>query len=249
MLAPVTPILVREVVDYAPAPLKRYFESEEHDPFKRVWSVDKDEIQASERALLEQQITWLDATSSAVKAAQEAARAERRMGSGLECRVEIVLPSSSSSSSSPAASSTTPPSSTALNKDNATNNIHSFLSNLQTTGELESLLVSSEVSVNLTSASPSDSDSAKGENGHNAWTHERSFSVVDTSGERIEGIARVVPPRRGKCPRCWRYQVVDEGAEQDIEIVGKEREDKQREGKEKLCERCEVAMEEKKVEE
>jgi len=247
MLAPVTPILVREVVDYAPAPLKHYFESEEHDPFKRVWSVGKDQARTSDRVLLEQQMTWLDATSSAVKAAQEAARAERRMGSGLECRVEIVFPSSSSSSSSPSSSSLSSPpaSSTHGDPDNTTNKIHTFLFNLQATGELESLLVSSEVSV--VSSSASHTDTAKGEINHYAWTHERSFSIVDTSGERIEGIARVVPPRRGKCPRCWRYQVVVEAANQDGDGVGKH---EQQEAKdEKLCERCEVAMGEKKTEE
>ena len=137
MLAPVTPILVREVIDHAPVPLKQYFAASEHDPLTRIWSASEEEAtQAAENVLLEQQLTWLDATSSAVKAAQEAARADRKMGSGLECRVEIVLP---------AIISTTEP--------NQGSDIFAFLSTLQATGELESLLVASEVQVSSSSSS------------------------------------------------------------------------------------------------
>lgn len=227
MLAPVTPILVREVIDHAPAAVKRVLESEEDDVFKCVWSVAEMDKRGNMEGL-EQRMSWLDATSSAVKAAQEAARAERKMGSGLECRVEILF---------------APTSGVDVEQEQEQKGqgreVVDFLLGLQGTGELESLLVASEVGV-LTRLDGAQQQQGGGGTGEGkAWMYERPFSVVvGKSGRRLEGVARVVPPTRAKCPRCWRYQVVEvahpQKSEGEVEEVGAE-----------LCDRCEVAVKEK----
>lgn len=87
MLAPVTPLLVEEVWEFAPEGIK---ERSKH-PAKRVWTpfgaLQEDRAQKH----LRMQIECLTAAHDAVKTAQEAARAQKKMGSALDCDVVLHL--------------------------------------------------------------------------------------------------------------------------------------------------------------
>lgn len=80
MLAPVTPLLIEEACDYLPKQLLFHpvkFTSAKHDPLTRVFG-------AWENQQLEQDLPYLAAANTAVKAAQELARADKKMGSSLQ---------------------------------------------------------------------------------------------------------------------------------------------------------------------
>ncbi|MCJ1245235.1 isoleucine-tRNA ligase [Trapelia coarctata] len=80
VLAPITPLLIEEACDYLPQQLAFHpvkFTWTEQDPPTRVFG-------AWENQPLEQDLLYLVAANTAVKAAQELSRAEKKMGSSLQ---------------------------------------------------------------------------------------------------------------------------------------------------------------------
>lgn len=228
MLAPVTPILVREVVDHCPSKVKEYFITETTDPFKQIWStrakhytfnpIETDNmdfpLDFTKDSNVDQAIAWLAAASSAVKAAQEAARADKRIGSGLECRVELILPS---------------PAAPGPHTEEASKNSVAFFFALEKRGELEALLVASEVCVSswkehggLPDGDVSDEaqEDAASKPGDEAWMYQRSFDLPGIEDRSC--VARVLPPSKAKCPRCWRYvSPIPASPEADVGLCGR----------------------------
>lgn len=92
MLGPVTPHLVEEVWEFLPGTVKE--QCGEH-PLRRVWDgpftppFDSDTQKLEE---LESGTKVFNDLSTAVKLAQEAARMDGKVGSGLACKVEVQLP-------------------------------------------------------------------------------------------------------------------------------------------------------------
>ena len=82
MIAPISPLLIQEAWDFTPNSLKR-----EASPFHRLWlhqgTWHDDQIMADMPSLF--------AANAAVKKAQEAARAEKKMGSSLQSFVTIAV--------------------------------------------------------------------------------------------------------------------------------------------------------------
>ena len=234
MLAPVTPLLVREVVDCAPERVKAVLSKEAHDPFRRVWEAPAAEAQASSSKLassaspslpttpqlslpLDKALTLLDSATSAVKAAQEIARTARVMGSGLECRVELRIPQSP-----------------------AQGEAASFFEELARSGELEALLVVSGVDVVTVREGEIEIENESEKEGQ-GWRYKQSFTVGNGTATAV-----IMPPTAAKCPRCWRYKA--EQAEVDIPgpvSVGADAKSTEP-PKAMLCRRCEVAVEEQK---
>ncbi|MCJ1471994.1 isoleucine-tRNA ligase [Lambiella insularis] len=85
MLAPVTPLLVQEACDYLPKTLN-------FNPYKKAWSEENLAVCVDgpwENPQLEVDLAYLNAANSAIKSAQESARAEKKMGSSLQSFVMI----------------------------------------------------------------------------------------------------------------------------------------------------------------
>ncbi len=91
MLTPITPILVEEAWDHRPEWMK--VESQAH-PFHRTLD---DPIISPARAVqtdsLVGDISWLMYTNTAIKTAQEEARAKKLMGASIQCSVVLQIPS------------------------------------------------------------------------------------------------------------------------------------------------------------
>ncbi|KAF2501162.1 isoleucyl-tRNA synthetase [Lophium mytilinum] len=88
ILAPVCPMLVEEVWEHVPERMR----SEEEHPARIVWEPFEWELEAGEERRLEGQMMVIGAVHAAIKGVQEKARGEKKIGSGLECRVVLVLP-------------------------------------------------------------------------------------------------------------------------------------------------------------
>ncbi|MCJ1379872.1 isoleucine-tRNA ligase [Xylographa soralifera] len=91
MLAPITPLLIQEACDYLPGDLT-------FDPVKDGWTAHRLPVcvdGAWEKQQLESDLTYLTAANSAVKIAQELARADKKMGSSLQSFVILDLSGSS----------------------------------------------------------------------------------------------------------------------------------------------------------
>jgi len=99
MLAPITPLLVQEACDYLPKGLA-------FDPVRDSWSVHGLPVcvdGAWENQQLELDLPYLTAANSSVKAAQELARADKKMGSSLQSFVILDVGGSSGTEALPAA--------------------------------------------------------------------------------------------------------------------------------------------------
>jgi len=205
MLAPVTPLLVAEVVEYSPEKVREALREERRDPFKRVWEVPTVDAQASffdsassglfQSMPLQKALTLLDAATSAVKAAQEVARTARVMGSGLECQVELKIPPSP-----------------------AYNETATFFEELARSGELEALLVVSGVQIVRMESGQQVVDIGKEEE---KWRYEQAFDILDEAGEMGTAVAVVMPPDGAKCPRCWRYKAEKANADVPVPLENK----------------------------
>jgi isoleucyl-tRNA synthetase len=88
ILAPVCPVLVEEVWDHVPERMKNYAEH----PARIVWEPFEWTLEEEDQRSLERQVRVLEVAHAAVKVAQEKARGEKKIGSGLECNVWVVLP-------------------------------------------------------------------------------------------------------------------------------------------------------------
>ena len=85
MLTPIIPLFVEELWQHTPRQLQI-----EH-PLQRVWTPLTTSMTEDERAQLEAQTDAIVAVHTAIKAAQETRRAEKKMGSSLECDAHILL--------------------------------------------------------------------------------------------------------------------------------------------------------------
>ncbi|KAI9877561.1 MAG: isoleucine-tRNA ligase [Pleopsidium flavum] len=84
MLAPITPLLIEETWDYTPQALK----NKDGHPLKRTFPTIP---LTQDRALLATELEFLLAANTAVKAAQEIARGEKKMGSSLQGSVLLAF--------------------------------------------------------------------------------------------------------------------------------------------------------------
>lgn len=91
-LAPITPLLVTEAWEHTPEAIRRRIE----DPLKRIILVPPVEWQDPS---LEKDFMELIPALTAIKTAQEAGRAEKNIGSSLECFVHLALPENTSDDS------------------------------------------------------------------------------------------------------------------------------------------------------
>ncbi|KAL1611568.1 isoleucine-tRNA ligase [Nothophoma quercina] len=173
ILAPVTPLLVEEVWDHVPAALK---EKSEH-PTQAVWKALPATTAAKAKAL-DNVLERINEISSAVKVAQERLRADKKIGSGLETAVTLVL------------------SPDAIFEFNALLQSCVPHADLDVQSQLTGLLVVSDFQM-----SAGKSDEA------GTWAWQDTETVATTSEHSFLKDAKVVvhPPRLEKCPRCWRF--------------------------------------------
>ena len=189
MLAPVCPLLVEEVWDHAPQALK---EKSIH-PARTTWT-PLPRADGESRVFVERTQSYVECISTAVKAAQERLRAEKKLGSSLESAVTFHCRGAGphnwfvehfGKAMSPSFSGA------------AAGNDH--LSPAQT-AELEGLFVVSGVEV----ARDADAMETRKEGPSEAFVEQEDF-VVDKERGWV-GTVTVHSPKAEKCPRCWRFQ-------------------------------------------
>lgn len=189
MLAPITPLLVEETFDY----MSMHVRHEGEHPLRRIWTpaksfigiVDDTVAKHKTREDLEITIQILEDVQNAIKQAQEKARLEKKIGSGLECDVRIILPTDCS-------------------------DVVQRVLSTERAAELAAMFVVSKLDVQVdcqkgtsieslafptASAEPSRSTKA-------FWMHESEFQAQSSSGKT--GKVIVTPGSKYKCPRCWR---------------------------------------------
>jgi isoleucyl-tRNA synthetase len=177
ILAPVTPLLVEEVWDHVPAQLR---EASTH-PSKAVWTA-LPATNKAKAAALDSALARVNEVGNAVRIAQERLRADKKIGSGLETAVSLVL------------------SPDALFEFNAlVQSCVAHAGHLRVEEQLAGLLVVSDFHYRAVEESTED----------RAW--QTSESVVAAEGSFLAGAKVVVhPPKGGKCPRCWRFARAEE---------------------------------------
>jgi len=185
MLAPITPLLVAEVIHHTSEPLRDLIQARDHDPFRRIWRPPTGFLDAS----LAPQIEWLSAAHDAVKVAQEAARVEGNVKSGLQSEVLLTLP------------------------EGVSGNVLNFFAAAASDGDLEAAFVVSRAEVVVSSITADGEIARRVEKLEKRWNVVEEFRVPMEDGSVGVAIAKVLPPARSKCDRCWRY-VVEETEEQ-----------------------------------
>ena len=203
MLAPITPLLMEEVWEHTPANQKENILS----PNQRIWDhINIPEFDHDPEEV-ERDMQIFQTVSSAVKAAQEKARQRGKLGSGLACSVEIVLP------------------------ENVSDDVHTLLDDLETEEQLSEMLVVSEASV-----LPGDEETRRAAEAditdeqmkavyamrrewrdNVAWEFSAEFEC-GTEEQPATGKAVVLPPAGEKCDRCWQYTADEEMAEQQVTL-------------------------------
>ncbi|KAB8336747.1 hypothetical protein FH972_021056 [Carpinus fangiana] len=233
-LAPITPLMVQETLSHMPDGLRQLLEQNGHDPFHRVWKPTLDDVSpvlslSNGGFALSTVAAALETIHAQVRTLQEAARVDKRIGSGLECRV--VLSVSPGAPNSRTSSEHTEHNAEALA-------VHHMLSDVQASGSgLEKVFVVSDVEVRLTSDSlhAAEGQVATGaDEKDDAWqyvatvpvslTDFSSRSAEESGGPIIVRVA-VEKARQGKCPRCWQYKVTQPEVKADT-----------------LCARCEKVV-------
>lgn len=183
ILAPVTPLLVEEVWDHVPSALR---EASTH-PARNVWTPLRTNEAAGATATakakaLDNLLNRLNELSNTVKSAQERLRSAKKIGSGLETSVTLVLPPDAIYDFTALLQSCAPPYTQTQGA-------------LDVREQLAGLLVVSgfEMSAGMPDAEE--------------WAWCESEGVVVVGQESFLEGARVVvhPPALGKCPRCWRF--------------------------------------------
>ncbi|CAO2657603.1 Nn.00g037290.m01.CDS01 [Neocucurbitaria sp. VM-36] len=222
ILAPITPLLVEEVWDHVPPALR---EKSTH-PARTVW---KPLTQPSYSSIsdFEGMRATLEHLGTAIKAAQERLRADKKIGSSLETAVTLYL-------SRAAAEDLASVFTACMHPD--THDVHDIQP------QLEAIFVVSELNVRIlpdqtdgddgVAAAPSGGVQAElfqmqdpeEVRGRWAWWEEEEVLRKEGQGA-LGGEVKVVvhPPGREKCPRCWRFV---------------------REEREELCVRCEGVVRE-----
>lgn len=194
MLAPITPHLIEEVWAHLPAHMRD--DPNRPHPLHRIW----DEPFSPEFDVLgnpgemDTMISVFDPVSAAVKQAQEDARRAGKLGSGLACRVEVLLPRETAQA--PLA----------------------LLMDLRDKDELAELFVVSDVDVmpldpeyrvKLREVETDEEIREVIRSRENPeWKFEVEFEC-GTAELPAKGKAVVCPPIGHKCVRCWQY-IADE---------------------------------------
>lgn len=185
-LGPVTPHLIEEVEAFLPPGIQP------QEPYlQQIWEDGSDGLIEDYPDEVEQQRdhnntmqAWhaFQAISTAVKVAQERARAAKVLGNGLACRVEIHTPSPVS------------PTSSRLQ----------FVEELER--ELPAMLVVSGVcwtQHDVVEGVPISINTESAELG-DAWRFEQPVEIK-CEGKTLTGKVVVLPPAHEKCVRCWKY--------------------------------------------
>jgi len=209
MLAPITPLLVEETYEFTPEAIK----NEAGHPLKRVWGELPAEWNDWALAL---QVNGIAAVDSAVKAAQEQARADKRLGQSLACYVIIVFKYNHplfkfdelcwnellvvSDTRCTVAVEGTP----------GYDALEAF-SKAKTVEEREIIRAALAVQV---SALRREVDEVQGIEGNEEWAYCREVEDPAHKGE-IMAYVHVMSPELEKCARCWRY-VADESENEDM---------------------------------
>ncbi|KAF1841504.1 isoleucyl-tRNA synthetase-like protein [Cucurbitaria berberidis CBS 394.84] len=189
MLAPITPLLVEEVWAHVPPALR------EHSvhPARAVWRPLNVPSYAA-MAELEGTSQMLSDLNTAVKAAQERLRADKKIGSSLETAVTLYLAHSA------AEEHFTCDFSSCLHPDTySAGDIPSILSSVLVVSDVNlRMLAANSRSAVFPTEDPEDMKKRW------AWCEEEVLQVGENSA--LQG-ARVLvhPPAKDKCPRCWRF--------------------------------------------
>jgi isoleucyl-tRNA synthetase len=173
MLAPICPLLVEEVWDHLPRGLR---EGSTH-PARGVWMPLREKV-GREREELDRFGEYVRSIGAAINAAQEGLRAQKKMGSGLECHVSLALPPFSSDSA-------------------VSSSLEKFL---QHDNELAGLFVVSGFDVVSLSELERQRKEAEAETEKGAWWAEEEVEI-----EGLKGSVSVMKAKGQKCARCWRY--------------------------------------------
>ena len=244
MLSPVTPLLIEEAFDHMPMHVRH----EGEHPLRRIWTPtqagaednkdynnnnnNEDDAVAAKAMTtttipnLKVKAEVLERVHSAIRQAQEEARNEKKIGSGLECDVCIFLP------------------------EECDGVVQEVLSP-ERTAELAAMFVVSKLEIRMAEAvegadagvgaapfippaSLSVDVSSSFSSSSSGWKYESQFSVtfpVSSSSTTIKtttcsspgemGKVVILPASRHKCPRCWRYVAPE---------------------KNKVCGRCEAVL-------
>ena len=217
ILSPITPLLVQEAIDYLPAQL-------DFQPTKVIWGNDPSALQNRqissvagpwEDPLLKNDMAYLSAVRNTIKSIQERVRAEKKMGSSLQCCVSISFPSASSNEQIPFP--------------------HSFrLAIERNLPSLEDYLVVSKVSILAPSHDIAETTASEN------WARSADVTV---NGETAT--VHIREPEEAKCGRCWKYNVSTETApkpEPSSSVLAGQKpnvsQPELQELEEPLCERC-----------
>jgi isoleucyl-tRNA synthetase len=192
MLAPVCPLLVEEAWDYTPEALK----NNSVHPARTIWTPLPRADPQTEAFLTETQ-NYIDRINTAVKAAQERVRADKKLGSSLESAVAIH-----SGSGEPCQWF-----SSHFSKALTGTDAQAFPEGLSPAqrDELAGLFVVSGVRMGWTPETMIEGG---------GYSEEEAFVANEEKG--WSGSVVVHQALAEKCPRCWRYQ-----KEEDNELCGR----------------------------
>ncbi|KAF2476625.1 isoleucyl-tRNA synthetase-like protein [Lindgomyces ingoldianus] len=188
-LAPICPLLVEEVWDHVPGPLKL---GSVH-PAREPWTLLK--LQPSHPGIPVEESYYdrWNMLSTALKAAQERLRAKKKMGSSLECSVVVGLPESISDHWLKNL--------LLGNTGNTWNDQGRDLANLFVVSEMEAM--SRDETESLIKMWRERNEKGVGE----VWWEEEKVKWKISEGRQTEEeiLVVVAKPRKFKCPRCWRF--------------------------------------------
>jgi isoleucyl-tRNA synthetase len=206
MLAPFTPLLVEESWAHAPEGIKAI----DVHPLRTPWTRTPE---LWNNARIEAILPTLLATNTAVKVAQERARAAKLMGSSLDSFVTLLAPDNASCKQTLVA---------------------------WQGSAMEQMLVVSQLRTGLdgkTRISELESD-VSGHGDISTWKYSEPIELPDGS----KGWAVVQKPESSKCDRCWRYRANGQAYEDDLQSswLGKttSQETSQADHQNQLCVRC-----------
>ncbi|KAH9866484.1 hypothetical protein IAQ61_008489, partial [Plenodomus lingam] len=190
MLAPICPLLVEEVWDHVPAALRQ---SSTH-PARALWRAlePRAEPKTALDSLRTQVLAELDA---AIKTSQERLRAHKKIGSSLESAVTVFMSDAQADSLTTwfeACMSCGPEDVPATQQQQQQQQL------LHT--QLASIFVVSEVDIKRADAGAAE-QAVQQMRSEMAWCEEAVVQHHGLAGARVV----VHPPRREKCPRCWRF--------------------------------------------
>lgn len=212
MLAPCAPLLIEESWEHSPESIRAV----DMHPLRRTWTQTSEEWNNGE---IESTLPVLLAANTAVKAAQENARAAKLMGSSLESFVTLLAPNNASGKSA-----LTVWQGTAMRQMLVVSDLRANFGDEESVSKLKNdLLVQGEQSM---------------------WVYSELIELPDGS----KGWAVIQKPSSSKCERCWRYRADGQAYKDDLKFSKIEQGDCESvakdEKKVQLCVRCREVMKE-----